>query len=127
VTLPLIDEHTVAVNASPAEVFTATERYATALAGRSVGLLGVLLGTRPPSGFAMSTGDSRVELTGQHRFSRYRLEFLVTPGRLTARSFGEFPGPHGRLYRLLVVSSGAHVAAVRRMLTSISSAAPSGR
>lgn len=121
-TLPLIDEHSVAVNASPAEVFTAAERYASALAGRTGGVLKAILAPRPPSGFALSTVGSRIELTGQHRFSRYRLEFLVTPGRLTARSFGEFPGLHGRLYRLAVVSSGAHVLAVRHMLTSITAA-----
>lgn len=121
-TLPLIDEHSVAVTASPAEVFTATERYAAALAGRTGGVSRAILAPRPPSGFAMTTTGSRIELAGQHRFSRYRLEFLITPGRLTARSFGEFPGLHGRLYRLAVVSSGAHVVAVRHMLAAITAA-----
>ena len=39
--------------------------------------------------------------------------------RLAARTFARFPGPHGRAYRLLVISSHAHVVATRRILASM--------
>jgi hypothetical protein len=63
-------------------------------------------------------------LEGRHHFSSYRLAFrleAIGPGRtrLRAESRATFPGVHGRIYRLLVVSSGAHVASVRRLLSGI--------
>jgi hypothetical protein len=63
-------------------------------------------------------------LEGRHRFSRYAMIFRleqVDPGRsrLRLESRADFPGTTGRIYRLLVVGSGGHVVAVRRMLSSI--------
>ncbi len=40
---------------------------------------------------------------------------------LSARTYADFPGVGGRVYRALVVGSGAHVLAVRRMLRSVRS------
>jgi hypothetical protein len=101
-----------------------------------------LLGTRPRSaggtlpelgatipGFAvtdMQSGD-QLTLAGRHRFSRYELSFHLTGAAdgtvLTARSSASFPGPHGLLYRMLVIESGAHRMIVRRMLRDIAGAA----
>ena len=62
-------------------------------------------------------------LSGRHRFSRYALVLEIDPSGeqtvLRARTFAAFPGPHGRVYRLLVISSRAHVVATRRILASI--------
>lgn len=65
-----------------------------------------------------------LSLRGGHRFSRYRLDFELAPAgpgrsRLAARSWAEFPGLAGSAYRTLVIRSGGHVLAVRRMLRGI--------
>ncbi len=63
-------------------------------------------------------------LSGRHRFSRYALVFELEPTGehtvLKALTYAVFPGVHGRVYRLLVISSRAHVVATRRMLASVS-------
>ena len=63
-------------------------------------------------------------LEGRHRFSVYALEFRIeepAPGRsrLCAVSRAAFPGWRGSLYRALVIGSGGHRTAVRRMLRSV--------
>ena len=63
-------------------------------------------------------------LDGRHRFSTYAVIFRVEAvghdrTRLHAESRASFPGPAGRAYRLLVVGSGGHVVAVRRLLSGI--------
>jgi hypothetical protein len=65
-----------------------------------------------------------ISLAGQHRFSRYALEFSTQPAgdgatKLRAETRAEFPGLHGRLYRALVIGTGGHVLAVRRLLATI--------
>jgi hypothetical protein len=105
---------------------------------RAAGPLGFLLGTAPrrASGSGLQPGATvpgfavaeveparRVRLTGRHRFSVYALTFELAPDVggtvLTARTNAAFPGPHGRLYRLLVISSGAHRVAVGRILRAV--------
>jgi hypothetical protein len=66
----------------------------------------------------------RWRLEGRHRFSVYGLEFRIeepAPGRsrLCAETRAAFPGRSGSLYRALVIGSGDHRVAVRRMLRSI--------
>ena len=63
-------------------------------------------------------------LEGRHRFSVYALEFRIEelgPGRsrLSAESRAAFTGWAGSLYRTLVIGSGGHRVAVRRMLRSV--------
>lgn len=122
-----MDEHSVAVDAPREAAWEAVERYAHELTRSKRGPIASVLGTQPPSGFEVSRAvvGERLELSGQHRFARYRLAFALTeqPGRslrLTAISYADFRGPHGRLYRTLLVRTGAHVWAVRRMLRVIS-------
>ncbi|MFE9137037.1 hypothetical protein [Streptomyces sp. NPDC007355] len=60
-------------------------------------------------------------LEGRHRFSVYRLVFRIDElpdgrSRLRAETRAAFPGAAGRVYRLLVISSGAHAYGMRRML-----------
>jgi hypothetical protein len=123
--LPYVDEHSVEVRAPRDLVWHALDDYVHG----SVGIsdrhpLGVVLGTRPRSGFAVAATvpGEQVALEGRHRFSVYRLVFDVadgpSPGMTTLRAttLAAFPGPHGRAYRLLVISSRAHVVATTRML-----------
>jgi hypothetical protein len=58
-------------------------------------------------------------LHGSHRFSSYAMVFSIEGPVLRARTYADFPGVLGRLYRLAVIDSGAHGAVVRRMLRSI--------
>lgn len=76
-------------------------------------------------GFAVdeSVSEERVRLAGRHHFARYVLVFAMSAEPegtvLAARSYAEFPGVLGFLYRQMVISSGAHPVAVRRMLHSV--------
>ncbi|MDT4987135.1 MAG: hypothetical protein QOI74_1229 [Micromonosporaceae bacterium] len=68
--------------------------------------------------------QAELVLEGRHRFSSYGLTFRleqVTAGRsrLRAESRGVFPGLAGRVYQLLVITTGGHAAAVRRFLSGI--------
>ena len=126
--LPSVDEHAVEVRAPRDRVWRALDGYVHTSIGISArDPLGLVLGTRPRSGFAVAATvpGERVSLAGRHRFSVYRLVFDVeegpSPGTTTLRAttFAAFPGPHGRAYRLLVITSRAHVVATTRMLREI--------
>ena len=69
---------------------------------------------------AMAEAPSRLVLQGYHRFARYQLTFYLDPETvLRAETRAEFPGMAGKLYRLLVISSGLHVLATRAILWKI--------
>ncbi|MFI1918187.1 hypothetical protein [Nocardia sp. NPDC020380] len=136
--LPFIDEHRRLVAAPPAAVWAALTDW---IAGANLGvtdLFADLVGTEPRRasgtipevgatlpGFAIteSVPDDHLTLTGRHRFSRYALIFSVRAESggtvLSARSYAEFPGLHGRLYRTAVITSGAHRILVRQLLARI--------
>jgi hypothetical protein len=127
VELPFIDEHALDVRAARDEVWSRLERFAQRSLLSGGGPFHRLLGTQPRPGFevASSLPGERLELAGRHRFSRYALEFSLRDGdapgvtRLAARSFAEFPGLHGRAYRVLVIGTRLHVLATRGMLRAI--------
>ena len=139
--LPRIDEHAVRVRADPDRTWRAvleTFRSSGSAGGR---VLASVLGAEPAStsgwdgdsprwramvpGFAVTDAERphRVALRGRHRFSEYAIVVRIEPTgegsvcRLESR--GAFPGPHGTVYRLLVVGSRGHVLAVRRLLDSM--------
>lgn len=63
-------------------------------------------------------------LAGRHRYSDYELIFRLDdlgPGRsrLRAETRAAFPGTPGRLYRVMLMGTGAHVIATRRMLATV--------
>jgi hypothetical protein len=130
--LPYVDEQHMTVAAPRPAVWEALRRYAGSSLLRAANpRLAWLLGTDPPGGFAVAqeTPGERLAMAGRHRFSRYRLVFELAdaPGGgtvLTARTFAEFPGPHGFAYRTLVIGSRGHVLAVHHMLSSVRRAAP---
>jgi len=136
--LPYIDEHAIAVGGSRADTWAALVRGLGAeLTGGAP--LARLLGCDPATRsarFEGRVGDSvpgfrvvesdpgrRLALQGCHRFSRYRLTFLVADGQLRARTHAAFPGVHGRLYRAAVIGTGGHRIATRLMLHRLTGAA----
>ncbi|THV23546.1 hypothetical protein [Glycomyces paridis] len=120
-----VDEHRRVVAAPRGRVWEALHEYGGVLARDRDGLLFRLLGTEPHAGFAVSAAvpGERLVLQGRHRFSRYRLVFALSdaPGgtEVAARTYADFPGPQGFVYRTLVVGSRGHAVAVRGMLRSI--------
>jgi hypothetical protein len=63
-------------------------------------------------------------LRGGHRFAEYELRFeLERPAashtRLRARTYAAFPGVSGTGYRALVIGTGGHRIAVRRILNHV--------
>ncbi|MFI2651475.1 hypothetical protein [Micromonospora fulviviridis] len=143
--LPFVDEHRALVAAPPAEVWRSLGTQFTHHGATGADLLAHLLGTVPRRaagppltegaalpGFAVAevVPGRRLRLAGRHRFSRYVLQFDLADradGTLvSARTYAEFPGLHGGLYRLLVIGSGGHRLAVRRMLRDIRDRAERG-
>jgi hypothetical protein len=139
--LPYIDEHSTCVGATPERTWAALIAVGAAMRGptRPLGWLmcrqpalasgdwsrGVEAGATLP-GFHVEQAcpPSRLALAGRHRFSRYALVFeLEDMGpegtRVRARSWGVFPGVHGRSFRALVIGTGAHRLVVRRLLRRI--------
>jgi hypothetical protein len=124
--LPFVDEHAIGIAAPRAVVWAVLHRYAAAMAGHDSALLGAALGAQPRSGFALAevADGAPLRLRGQHRFSRYELVFAVADGPaggslVVARTFAEFPGLRGRVYRMLVIGTRLHVLATRRMLSAV--------
>lgn len=139
--LPWIDEHTTVAAAGPDDVWHALVETLERSSGRPrsaryARLVGVAdrtaSGPRPLTegsvlpGFrvARATPGRELVLVGRHRFSTYALVFrLHGTGdgrvRLRAETRARFPGPLGALYRLLVISSGAHALLTGRLLAAI--------
>jgi hypothetical protein len=139
--LPYIDEHSTCVGATPQRTWAALVAVSAAMRGPA-GPLGWLMRLQP----TLASGDwsrgveagatlpgfqveqacppSRLALAGRHRVSRYELVFELEEigaegTRVRARSWGVFPGVHGRSFRALVIGSGAHRVVVRRLLRHI--------
>lgn len=140
--LPFIDEIATTVGEEPGTVWRALldvpgagpqQRGAAAVAKllgcryvEATGPCPVTEGATIP-GFvvAEATPPSCLRLEGDHRFSRYALVLRVDPAgsgrsRLRAETRAAFPGPLGRLYRVLVIGTGGHRVAVRRLLRAVS-------
>ncbi|MGH3561893.1 MAG: hypothetical protein ACRDTN_08865 [Mycobacterium sp.] len=118
--LPYIDEHAIAVGATPAETWSA--------------LLKVMCRdpnapSTVPAGFTLdeATPPQRFVLKGRHPFAVYRWVFeLDDEGsqhtRVRSQTWAAFPGLHGKVYRALVIGTGAHRVVVRRVLKRIAAA-----
>jgi hypothetical protein len=123
--LPFVDEHSTTIEAPVAVAWPGLRAYVDRLlAAHDGGLLTRVLGTRPAAGFEVTeeVPERRLELTGQHRFSRYALVLELEPAGertvLRALTYARFPGLHGRVYRALVIGTRAHVLATRGLLRS---------
>jgi hypothetical protein len=136
--LPYIDEHACEIEDSPERVWRAllatvrgTPRppgWLSAAWGlehrRRIGAwdASVAVGDTVPGFVAAEVDAPRgLALRGRHRFSDYELRFELEPTaggrtRLRAKTFAAFPGLKGQAYRTVVITSGAHRVAVRRIL-----------
>ncbi|MDQ3340243.1 MAG: hypothetical protein M4D80_34225 [Myxococcota bacterium] len=138
--LPYIDEHAAPVSKSAEQTWDAVVRTLRAEFSGGAAFARVL-GAAPirASGDWSGAGDvtgatlpgfavvdaqrpSRLELRGQHRFSRYALVLLIDDTQVRAQTYAEFPGVSGRVYKALVIGSRAHRMIVRRMLRKIARA-----
>ncbi|MEV7630431.1 hypothetical protein [Actinoplanes sp. NPDC089786] len=133
--LPTIDVHEVTIDATPEAIWPALLRTVRgAFSGPLPTAYARAIRSRPwqPSrdtlaGFRIteSVEPAALTLEGQHLFSVYALSFHIAArpeggSRLSAESRADFPGPHGALYRLAVISSGFHARSVRRLLATVS-------
>lgn len=117
--LPYIDEHAIAIHASPAETWSALLAKTCRDPADP---------TTVPFGFTLeeATPPRRLALKGRHLFAVYRLVYELDPEadgvRLRALTFAAFPGLRGKVYRALVIGSGGHRIVVRRMLRRVADA-----
>lgn len=82
-----------------------------------------------PVGFALESAvaPERLALRGRHWFSEYAFVFELEeagPGRtrLHAKSWADFPGLHGKIYRALVIGTGGHRVVVKGLLRRVAAA-----
>jgi hypothetical protein len=139
--LPYVDEHAMAVAAGAEDVWRsltgtldrAFSRAGAATYARAVGCADCTAsGPRPLAAGSTMPGfrvvsavpGSELVLAGRHRFSSYALIFRLEQvgsdrSRLRAETRAAFPGLVGGVYRLLVIGTGGHTVAVRRLLSAI--------
>jgi hypothetical protein len=139
--LPRVDEHATTVAAGVDDVWRsltetldrALSRAGAATYARAVGCADCTAsGPRPLAAGSTMPGfrvvravpGSELALAGRHRFSSYTLIFRLERvgsdrSHLRAETRAAFPGLAGGLYRLLVIGSGGHVVAVRRLLSAV--------
>jgi hypothetical protein len=118
--LPYIDEHAIRVDADSTETWSALLRTMCRDPNDPATV---------PIGFVLdeAMAPRRLALKGRHPFSVYKLVFELDADapertRLRALTWADFPGLHGKVYRTLVIGTGAHRIAVRRMLKRIAAA-----
>jgi hypothetical protein len=124
--LPYIDEHSVFIRQPRDVAWAALDGFARGLGFGRGNPLAALLGTQPRGGFAVaeSVPGERLSLEGRHHFSIYRLVFELGPStpegiKLSAHSYGEFPGLRGRVYRALVIGTHGHAIVTDQLVRSI--------
>jgi hypothetical protein len=139
--LPYVDEHSTVITARADDVWAALletldrafARPGASIYARAVGCAdGRASGPRPLTegssipGFriARALPPSELVLTGRHRFSTYALIFRIEQldtkrSRLNAETRAAFPRVAGSVYRMLVIGTGGHVIAVRRLLARV--------
>ncbi|HEX3759823.1 MAG TPA: hypothetical protein VHW23_14010 [Kofleriaceae bacterium] len=131
--LPYIDEHSLPIAAPVDAIWAALLRVLRGMAGSTA--LARILGCDPArssGAFAGRPGDAvpgfrvvaaepgrRLALRGRHRFADYALTFVVDGDGLRAQTHAAFPGVRGRLYRALVIGSGAHRIVTRHLLRQV--------
>ena len=117
--LPFVDEHRTTVEAPREVVWPRLRAYVDRMLAvdeqRAVHPAARDRSRRQASRCREEVPEERVVLSGRHRFSRYALVLELDPSGeqtvLRALHLRRLPGPHGRVYRLLVISSHAHVVA----------------
>ncbi len=115
--LPYIDEHAISVAAGRAETWAAVLRTICRDPHDSSAF---------PTGFVLDEArpPERLALKGRHLFARYLWVFELDAEaaqrtRIRSATWADFPGLHGKIYRALVIGSGAHRVVVRATLKRI--------
>ena len=138
VALPYVDEHSVAIEATPDAIWDALVRvvegsFGSGASSKGARLLGCAdteaTGPRPLAagsalpGFQVETAQRPRELAlvGNHRFSDYALIFRLDEAdgegtTLRAETRAAFPGLKGHAYRAAVIGTRMHVLVTRRLL-----------
>lgn len=141
--LPYVDEYEIEIAAGVDDVWQALtdivdRSMSTALMTRYTRIIGcadrAASGPRPLAqastipGFRVTVANpgSELVLVGRHYFSTYALIFRlekidVVRSRLNAESRASFPGFAGKIYKLLIIGTHGHIAAIRRLLSAVSS------
>ncbi len=138
--LPFVDEHSLAVTATPEAVWDALletlPRFSSGPRGERVagilgctpsersGALGRIGSTIPGFIVTRSVRPAVLALMGEHRFSRYALVFRISetpldPVLLSAETRAEFPGRKGRVYRGAVIGTRGHVVVTTGILRGV--------
>lgn len=138
--LPLVDRHGFRTTTKPEQVWAAlAPTLMTSFGKRRARAFARLVGCRErrvSRPFLMGEGDTlagfrvlaarapeELVLEGEHCFSRYALVFRIR-GRegitaVSAETRAAFPEARGFVYRTLVLASGIHAHAVRRLLKGL--------
>jgi hypothetical protein len=139
--LPVVDEHSVSVSATPEETWEALletlgHGFSNTRPGRAAakrlgcvsteckGEPGQIGSTIPGFIVTRAVPPAVLALMGEHRYSRYALIFRLTerdkaPLLLSAETRAVFPGRAGGAYRTLVIGSRGHVLATGSLLRAI--------
>ncbi|MEB8344233.1 SRPBCC family protein [Streptomyces endophyticus] len=143
---PFVDEHRIVIDAPAERVWPVLASEFGRSGGRLFDAYARFIGARPPrsSGAPLAEGSTlpgfavveavpgrSARLVGRHLYARYELTFDLAerPGGtlVRARTYASFPGPLGRVYRLLVIDSGAHRALMVRRLAAVRKRAEQAR
>jgi hypothetical protein len=138
--LPHVDEHSIAIEATPEATWDALLRvvegsFASGASTRCARLLGcadtAASGPRPLAGGSALPGfhveaaqrPQELAIAGGHRFSEYALIFRLDEldgehTMLRAETRAAFPGLKGSAYRALVIGTRIHVLVTRRILSA---------
>lgn len=143
---PFVDEHRIVVDAPAERVWPVLAAEFGSTGGRGFEAYARFIGARPlrSRGAPLTEGSTlpgfavadvvpgrSARLVGRHFYSRYELTLDLSerPGGtlLRARTYAAFPGPLGKVYRLLVIGSGGHRALMVRRLAAVGRRAERGR
>ncbi|MGD6750467.1 hypothetical protein [Streptomyces sp. BH105] len=135
---PFVDEHRIVVDAPAERVWPVLAAEFGGTGGRGFEAYARFIGAKPPRsrgapltegstlpGFAVAEAvpGRSARLVGRHFYSRYELSLDLSEragGTLVrARTYAAFPGPLGKVYRLLVIGSGGHRALMVRRLAAV--------
>lgn len=137
--LPRVDVQGFRTAASPEKVIAAlAPTLLKTFGSRRARLLARILKCRervPSRPFALDPGaelagfriesvdETRVVISGEHRFASYELVFecgcMIGVTSVNAETRAWFPGVQGFVYKMLVVGSGAHRRVVKRILKGL--------
>jgi hypothetical protein len=141
-TLPFVDRHCIQVDSAASDTWRAIDQVMhSGYGGTGTAALAVVLGSevRGATGASLTPGSTIVGFTviesepgrtvlfaGRHRFSRYSLRLDIEGRELCATTHAAFPGIRGGFYKVVLLRTGAHPFAMKRLLGRIKRRAEAG-